>query len=136
MHVLTTSNSTQVLKVIPRRQNNGVVTMSLIDKSTNRQSNYVSEYYWHTTDFYFNELDVNWNQDPDFVFAYADVFSTVTSVFYLKEGTFYTIKLSDVDGELYEGMIFCTDQTDYDKYDPNKNDYIMESTYDNEYVIL
>jgi hypothetical protein len=32
--------------------------------------------------------------------------------------------------------MFCTDQTDYDKYDPNKNDYVVESTYNNEYVIL
>jgi len=110
--------------------------MTLIDKSTNRDSNYVSEYYWQTTDFYFNELDVDWNQDPDFVYEYGDVFSTITSIFYLKEGTFYTIKLSDIDGELYEGMMFCTDQTDYDKYDPNKNDYVVESTYNNEYVIL
>lgn len=136
MHILTTSDSAQVLRVIPRRENNGDVTMTLTYKSANRDLNYVSEYHWQTTDFYFNELGVNWNQYQDFDFTYTDVFSTLTAVFSLKEDTFYTLKLTDVDGELYQGIIFCTNQTDYNKFDVHKDDYVVEDSYDNEYVIL
>lgn len=49
----------------------------------------------------------------------------------------YKVELSAGDSEeIYRGLIYCTNQTNLDKYFINQNEYIEEDSFDNEYVIL
>ena len=136
MHVVTTSTDSQTIRFVPRRQNDGDVTVRIYDKSSRREINYSSSYVWETTDLLFNNVDQNWNADPEVVFNYGDIFSTVSGQFSFRENEYYGIKLIDNGGELYKGILFCTDQTDFDKFDVHKNEYIAEQSYDNEYITV
>ena len=136
MHVVTTSTDSQTIRVIPRRRNVSQVTIRIYDKSSRREINYSSPYYWQTADVFFNEVDQNWNTDPQVVFNYGDPFSTVSGQFNFRENEYYGIKLIDNSGELYKGVLFCTNQTDYDKFDVHKDDYVVEQSYDNEYITV
>jgi hypothetical protein len=136
MHVVTTSTDSQTIRFVPRRQNDGDVTVRIYDKSSRREINYSSSYVWQTTDLLFNDVDQNWNSEPQVVFNYGDIFSTVSGQFSFRENEYYGIKLIDNGGELYKGMLFCTDQTDFDKFDVHKNEYIAEQSYDNEYITV
>ena len=49
---------------------------------------------------------------------------------------FYSFEVKDGSNVIYKGLIFCTNQTDYDKFDVHKDDYVVEDSYDNEFVIL
>jgi hypothetical protein len=136
MHVVTTSTDSQTIRFVPRRQNDGDVTVRIYDKSSRREINYSSSYVWQTTDLLFNDVDQNWNSEPQVEFNYGDIFSTVSGQFSFRENEYYGIKLIDNGGELYKGMLFCTDQTDFDKFDVHKNEYIAEQSYDNEYITV
>ena len=136
MHVVTTSTDSQTIRFIPRRENDGDVTVRIYDKSSRREVNYSSAYFWQTTDIFFNNADQTWNEDPEIVFIYNDVFSTVSGQFSFRENEYYGIKLIDNSGELYKGVLFCTDQTDYDKFDVHKDDYVVEQSYNNEYITV
>ena len=52
------------------------------------------------------------------------------------EGRFYQFTVYDNDGVQYKGRLFCTAQTEYDKYTVNENVYTEEESYDNEFVII
>jgi len=136
MHVVTTSTDSQTIRFVPRRQNDGDVTVRIYDKSSRREINYSSSYVWQTTDLLFNNVDQNWNSEPQVAFNYGDIFSTVSGQFSFRENEYYGIKLIDNGGELYKGILFCTDQTDFDKFDVHKNEYIAEQSYDNEYITV
>lgn len=64
------------------------------------------------------------------------VFNDVPDI--MEEGRFYsmTMKNQGTDDIVYKGMVFSTEQTDYNRFDVHKDDYVVEDSYDNEYVIL
>ena len=137
MHILRETSDYQTIKLIPRRENVGVVTISLTNKSTRTEEDYLSFYYWQTTDVTFNALDEDWNDASDVEFTYGTPFSTIyTNEFNVKEGNYYILSVNDEQGEIYRGLIFCTNQTDFDKFNVSKDDYVVETSYDNEYIIL
>lgn len=137
MHILRETSDYQTIKLIPRRENVGVVTISLTNKSTRTEEDYLSFYYWQTTDVTFNALDEDWNDASDVEFTYGTPFSTIyTNEFNVKEGNYYILSVNDEQGEIYRGLIFCTNQTDFDKFNVSKDDYVIETSYDNEYIIL
>lgn len=63
-------------------------------------------------------------------------YMTLSGVFSLVEGRFYTFEVLDGSTLIYRGKIFCTSQTDYDKYTTNDGVYTEEQSYDNEFIIL
>jgi len=137
MHILRETSDYQTIKLIPRRENVGVVTISLTNKSTRTEEDYLSFYYWQTTDVTFNAFDEDWNDASDVEFTYGTPFSTIyTNEFNVKEGNYYILSVNDEQGEIYRGLIFCTNQTDFDKFNVSKDDYVVETSYDNEYIIL
>tara|TARA_X000001382_G_C3176547_1_gene181132 strand:+ start:153 stop:563 length:411 start_codon:yes stop_codon:yes gene_type:complete len=136
MHVVTTSTDLQTIRVIPRRQNSGVVSVIVYDKSSRRTIDYNSLYYWNTANINYNENNNRWEDESNAVFTYGDPFSTVSGQFSFRENEYYGIKLIDSSGELYKGVLFCTDQTDYDKFDVHKDDYVVEQSYNNEYITV
>ena len=111
MKILTTSSSDQSLKIIPRSDASSP-TLSLTNKSTGSTST----------------VSVTKTDDGDYM--------VLTGTFSLNEGVTYTFVVKDGSTVIYRGLIFCTDQADLDKYFVNKDLYIEEDSYDNDYVII
>lgn len=139
MKILTTSTANQTLRFVPREYVTSA-TLYIRDDSTNVITNEV----------------VSLVQDGDEL--------VYTASFSLKEGRFYDFdfvvdpnlweqntlnwdmnfdKWEDSQGaalSLYKDKIFCTDQTldqtEDEYYSVNKNEYVTEDTYDNDYIII
>lgn len=139
MKILTTSTDAQTLRFVPREYVTSA-TLYIRDDSTNVTTNEV----------------VSLVQDGDEL--------VYTASFSLKEGRFYDFdfvvdpnlweqntlnwdmnfdKWEDSQGaalSLYKDKIFCTDQTldqtEDEYYSVNKNEYVTEDTYDNDYIII
>lgn len=111
MHILTTATDNQSIKLVPRTDASSP-TLSLTDK-TKRTTSTVS---------------VTKTSDGDYM--------VLTGAFSLKEGSQYSFKVKDGSTVIYRGLIFCTDQTDLDKYFINKDEYVTADSYDNDFVVL
>jgi len=118
MHILTTSGSDQDLKVV-LRSDVTFAKVSLYDKSKRSEfsdnTNTISKSNGITT------ITVSFDSDD------------------LIEDRFYSLTIEDLNNSnavVYRGLVFCTNQTDYNKFDVHKDDYVVEDSYDNEYVIL
>ena len=111
MKILTTT-ATQSIKFIPRELVSAV-TLTLTNKNT-RTSSTVSVSV------------VNSNG-----------YMSLTGSFSLIENTNYSMEVTKASGDvIYRDTIFCTNQTDLDKFDVHKNDYVTEDTFDNEFIVL
>ena len=111
MKILTTS-SVQTIKFIPREPASSV-TLTLINKNTR-------------TPFTVSVGVVN-----------SDGYMSLTGSFSLVEGTNYSMEVTNSSNDvIYRDTIFCTDQTDYEKFDVHKDEYVTEDTFDNEFIVL
>lgn len=135
MRVLTTSTSNQTIKIAARRDVVGNLSLEIINKSTRKTDSYTSNVEWQEYNVAWENSDVSW-ESGGFTSSQGDIFLEITNKYALKEGNYYTLKLIDDNGELYRDVVYCTDQTDYDKYNPNKNKYTQESSFDDSYIIL
>ena len=111
MEILTTSTSNQSLKIVPRTDASSP-TLSLTDKSTRTTST----------------VSVSKTSEGDYM--------VLTGTFSLKEGNQYAFRVKDGSTEIYRGLIFCTDQSNLDKYFANSGEYVEEESYDNDFVII
>ena len=113
MKILTTS-ATQSIKFIPR-----VYASSVILRLTNKNTR---------ASFVVSVTAVNSN-------GYMTLTGTT---FALVENTNYSMVVfnGDGSGDIYRDTIFCTNQTDFDKFDVHKDDYVTEDTFDNEFIVL
>lgn len=111
MHILTTSTDAQQLKIVPR-QDASSVTLELTDK----------------TQFTTSTVSVSKTS--------SEPFMILSGIFSLIENRAYSFDVKDGSNIIYRGLIFCTDQTDGDKFFVQEGDYTSEDSYDNEYVIL
>jgi hypothetical protein len=74
--------------------------------------------------------------------GYADGITTFNMTFKADklpvEGRFYTFTgyNASTGALLYMGRLFCTSQTEYDKYTVNQNVYTEEESYNNEFILL
>ena len=109
MEVLTTSTGTQNIKIVPRKDSSSP-TFELTDKSKRTTST----------------VSVTKTTEGEYM--------KLSGSFSLREGESYSFKVKDGSEVIYRGLIFCTDQTDLDKYYVNKDEYIMDDTYDNDYI--
>lgn len=123
MHILTPTGS-QTIKFIPRTTDSVYYTFKLVDKSTNE--------------------DIT---PSGLSLSKGDVFTFTVSSFSesLKESRFYTLLVStglsyNEANNVYKGLAFCSAQTiDQDTnnyYSVNDGEYVSETSYDNDYIIL
>jgi len=111
MKILTTT-SIQTIKFIPRELVSSVI-LTLTNKNTR-------------TSFTVSVSVVNSNG-----------YMSLTGSFSLIENTNYSMEVTKASGDvIYRDTIFCTNQTDFDKFDVHKDDYVTEDTYDNEFIVL
>lgn len=111
MEILNTSSVNQSIKIVPRKDVSSP-TFHLKNKSTRTTST----------------ISVTKTTEGEFM--------KLTGIFNLKEGEQYSFDVKDGTDIIYNGMIFCTDQTDLDKYFINNNEYISEDSYDNDFVFI
>ncbi len=109
MEVLTTSTGSQSLRIVPRKASSSP-TLELTDKSKRTTST----------------VAVTSTVEGEY--------TKLTGTFSLTEGVSYSFKVKDGSEVIYRGLIFCTDQTDLDKYFVNKDEYVSDDTYDNDYI--
>ena len=66
-------------------------------------------------------------------FILSDYYLTTTSIFDLKENTFYNLTIKNNNSIVYRDKVFCTNQNS-DTYTVNQNQYVSNVT-DNEFKI-
>ena len=119
MHIITPTEVVTI-QFIPRISiANGVV--KVIDESENKD---ISSDITHSSGSYLNGFT-----NMSLVFK-ADSFPV--------EGRFYTFKAYANNGQTlcYQDRLFCTSQTDFEKYTTNEGVYTEETSYNNEFVII
>ena len=116
MHIVTTSEP-HTIKLVPRAFPTGDIVMSIRDEDTRKEWDHSASSDDYTVTDNFLELD----------FSPAQGIS-------ITEGRFYTFRIKEGNTELYRGKIFCTDQTDFEKYTTINNTYSeTESSSTNQY---
>ena len=109
MTILTTSTDAQTFKIIPRSTPSSV-TFELTDKSK-RTTSTVSV-----------------------TVSNSNGYMSITGTFGLVANRFYSYIVKDGDTVIYRGSIFCTDQTDYEKYTINQDQYEQYNSDNNGYI--
>jgi len=66
----------------------------------------------------------------------GDGYMALSYAYSVIEGTFYTIKVVLGSNIIYRGRVFCTGQTDLEKYTVNEGQYVKENSYNNEFIVL
>jgi hypothetical protein len=111
------TNGNKTFKIIPRQYINGGITVKLTSESTGTT---VTVTPTASTDKNYMSFDA--------------VFGT------LIEGEFYILEVKNGDAVIYKDKVFCTDQTinqaNNDYYSINKDEYVQEDSFDNDYIIL
>jgi len=139
MKILTTSTGDQTIRVIPRSYPDDL-TIIVRDDSTNTETTYVLDSMeWENSDEEWQAVEMNWN-DAGGYYEEND-YLVITNQYALTEGRFYDLTLKNELNEIiYKDKLFCTDQTIDEStnnyYTVNKDEYTVENTYDNDYIIL
>jgi len=106
MHIVSTTDST--IKFVPRAYDTSL-SVVITDEETNTSS---TESLTGTRSKNYMVID------PAYTF---------------KEGRFYTMRVTG-SAEVYRGRVFCTDQTDYEKYTVNQGVYTEYNSDNNGYI--
>lgn len=110
MHIVSTTN--KQIKFAPRIEEIGTISIRITDEQTNTSTT------------------------ANLIATQSGNFVSVTPTYTFIEGRFYYIVITGTV-ELYRGKVFCTDQTDYEKYTTNENVYTEYDKADaNEYIII
>lgn len=119
MHIITPTQG-QAIRFIPRAEVTSP-NLQIIDESQNKDI---------TSDLL--------NQFGSYSDGITTLFLNFKEGKFPVEGRFYTFKAYNIaTGQIYyKGRLFCTAQTEFDKYTVNQNVYTEETSYDNEFVII
>ena len=107
MIILREQNTSQSLTFIPRVMT--ATTIVLRNETTGTETNIAAEFYL------------------------SDYYITATTIFALKENTFYNLTIKNGNNIVYKDKIFCTNQAN-DTYTVNQNQYVSNVT-NNEFKI-
>lgn len=116
MHILQPITSVQEIKIKPRKTVvSGSCIVELISKSERRGLEYT-------------------------VIHSHDSSTNITTLSYafpsLIAESYYTLTVKDNNGVFYRGMVYITEQTNANKYEVGKGDYIIEDTFDNSFIVI
>lgn len=111
MHIVRTDN--QLLKIVPRSYTTAQVVVTVTNESTN--------------------TSVQETITP----VASGNYMNITGTFTFAEGVFYYFVVTQSGTEIYRGKIFCTDQTDLEKYTTNEGEYTAYAKANaNEYITI
>jgi hypothetical protein len=57
----------------------------------------------------------------------------ITPTYTFKEGGYYTIRITGTN-EIYRGKVYCTNQTDLEKFSVNSGEFTYYEDNDNQYI--
>jgi hypothetical protein len=112
MHILKPIATSQDIVVVPRSYATSGITIELTDEDTNTTATLTPSV------------------------SNSDGYMTLSSIYSVKEGTFYTFKVILSSAIIYRGRVYCTSQIDLKQYTVNENEYVTENSYDNEFIVL
>lgn len=119
MVIVSTSETAQTFKVIPRNYTLNTFTMTIRDDSTNVSVNYT-----------ITGVSVSGNY-----VTFQNTFSPV-----LVKNHFYDFKLVSGTDVIFKDRMFCTDQTinqvDNDYYKLNEGQFTTDDSFNNEYIVI
>jgi len=114
---LIQTNGNKTFKVIPRQFIVGALTLKLRSESTNTVVS----------------VDTTSTIDGNYL-SFAAVFGT------LIENDFFTLEVLNGSDTIYKDKVFCTNQTinqsSNDYYTINKDKFVSEDSFDNDFIII
>lgn len=115
MVILSTTTDSQTIKVIPRTYVTSA-TMKLRDDTTN--------------------TEVSYSVSPTTNRNYLQISQALS----LKEGRYYDLTILNGSDVIYKDKVFCTaqtvDQSSNDNYTINKDRFTIDTSFDNDFIIL
>jgi len=112
MTILNSGTAPQTFKIIPRSTPNAVKIV-ITDKNLGSSVTYL-------------------NNIPTYSYGWMEITETLSLV----EGRFYVIEVSALSDVIYRGQIFCTNQTDYSKFQMTSGSFATSNDKDNTIIIL
>jgi len=107
MIILKEQNTAQTFSFIPRELK--ATTIVLRNETTGTETNIAADFFL------------------------SDYYLTTTTIFSLKENTFYNLTIKNNNDIVYKDKVFCTNQSS-DTYTVNQNQYVANAT-DNEFKV-
>jgi len=107
MIILKEQNTAQTFSFIPRELK--ATTIVLRNETTGTETNIVADFFL------------------------SDYYLTTTTIFSLKENTFYNLTIKNNNDIVYKDKVFCTNQSS-DTYTVNQNQYVANVT-NNEFKV-
>ena len=137
MRVLTTSTETQSIKFIPRNELTNVV-VELTNKDTKEVSVYNVESICENG--YMTVMgSFALTEDTRYSMSVKSMLELTFTENVLEDNGSISELLCDDYGSteniVYRDIILCTDQSDLENYNIQKDDYVFPETNDNEYVV-
>ena len=141
MKILNTSTGEQIIRIIPRYYPDEI-SLTLRDDSTNIETIYaVENLEWDNYNDVWQLADINWDGAGSTAsFFEENGYLVISNQYSLVEGRYYDLTIKDGSFVIYKDKIFCTDQDidqdTNDYYSVNKDVYVTENSYDNDYIII
>ena len=137
MIVLQKSSLTQELRVIPRVYPERIV-VTIRDEVTNETTEIGS--FLDGYGYYVRVINDRGTYEENLLmgeiaYLYEKGYMIIRDVFNLVENHFYNLTITDGTSVIYRDKIFCTNQT-ISEYSVNKDEYVTEDSYDNDYIII
>lgn len=142
MNVLTTSTENQTITFVPRSD---VLAGRIILVEKDTRDTIVINASFSVVGNY-TEAVASFNLVEDSRYSFTVISNSVE--FYNRvlsdNGTIESLSCVDeafyLDGEneevIYRGMIICTNQSEYDRYDIQQGEFVQANTSDNEYIVV
>jgi len=112
MTILTTSTDPQTFKII-LRDTPSAVTIVITDRNLGTSVTYT-------------------DNEPNYQYGWAEI----TETFALIEAREYVMEVSFSSDIIYRGLIYCTDQMDYSKYQMTSGSYVTSNDKSNDIVLF
>ena len=129
MNILTTSTSSQNLIFIPRSN----VIKTFQDRVVADGGTYISTSCFVPLELILTNEDTKVATTYNVTATYSNQELTIAQAFTLTEGVYYSYEITG-QTLMYRGKIFCTDQTDFDKYVISSGDFVEAASRDNEFI--
>lgn len=142
MKILSSTTEKQKIRVIPRNYPDRIV-VTIRNEETNETTeigSFLDGYAYYTR--VIDDSGIYEENDCmlDVVYLYDKGYMVIRDIFNLVENTYYNLTITDGIDVIYRDKIFCTNQTidqdTNDYYSVNKDVYVSENSYDNDYIII
>lgn len=130
MNILTTSVSSQNLIFIPRTN----LIKAFQDRVVADSGTYIVNECFTPFELIITNEDTKAATTYNVTASYSNQELTISQAFTLTSGVYYSYEVSDGLNLMYRGKIFCTDQTEFNKYAINSGDFVKAALRDSQFI--